>query len=176
MPLLDEPHCPQCLSTLPLSPLWRAAPKDRWGLLRGNVGILCPHCGARLRVIQTRANLAGWVAVAVFFGGVYYVESLLSQSQLHLTEKVALVCVLGAVCVVQLIPRLFGPQLAQLRLTSSDEMVTFPLEDAKANEDPAAGWVCAGCHERNPANFEICWNCERPRVAPAASNNRWRGP
>lgn len=25
-----------------------------------------------------------------------------------------------------------------------------------------AAWVCPGCGEENPANFQLCWNCERP--------------
>ncbi len=24
-------------------------------------------------------------------------------------------------------------------------------------------WACAGCREENPAAFELCWNCSRPR-------------
>jgi len=169
MPLLEEPHCPQCLSTLPLSPLWRTAQKDRSGLLRGQVGIVCPRCGAKLRIIQTRANLAGWVGVGAFLGGAYYVESLMQQVRLEPAQKATLVFVVAVVLVAQLMPRLLGPHLAQLRLTGSGEDVTFPLE-----EDSTDGWVCSGCRERNPANFPTCWNCERPR--PAASNQRLERP
>ncbi len=27
-------------------------------------------------------------------------------------------------------------------------------------------WVCGGCGEENPGNFELCWNCQRARPEP----------
>ena len=152
MPLLSEPHCPQCLSTLSLSPLWRAFPKGRRGYFwPGKVGIVCPHCGAKLRVITTRIDIASWVALCAFFGAFYYAVSLMDQPHLEPSQKAALVCVLGFAGLAQLVPYLFGPNLARLRPVDADETVKFPLEEAKAEDN-----VTTGSH--------------------ATSNHRWRGP
>ncbi len=35
------------------------------------------------------------------------------------------------------------------------------LEEARSNPRPA--WHCGACGERNPGNFELCWNCEAAR-------------
>ena len=152
MPLLSEPHCPQCLRTLSLSPLWRALPKGRRGYFwPGKVGVVCPHCGAKLRVIATRINIASWVAAGTFFGAFYYVVSLKDQAHLEPSQKAALVCLAGLAGLAQIVPYLFGPELARLRPVESDEEVRFPLEDAKAESEASTSTV-------------------------AISNNRWRGP
>jgi hypothetical protein len=28
---------------------------------------------------------------------------------------------------------------------------------------PVADWTCPSCSEKNPGNFELCWNCNSPR-------------
>ena|SRR5215472_12268 len=140
MPLLSEPHCPQCLSTLSLSPLWRAFPKGRRGYFwPGKVGIVCPHCGAKLRVIATRINIVSWVALAASLGAVYYALSLIEEPHVEPSQKAALVCVFGLAGLAQLVPYLFGPNLALLRSVDADETVRFPLEEAKAADDATSG-------------------------------------
>jgi hypothetical protein len=32
-----------------------------------------------------------------------------------------------------------------------------------ADEFGGDGWICPGCHESNPGNFDECWNCQRKR-------------
>jgi hypothetical protein len=44
---------------------------------------------------------------------------------------------------------------------------------AAANESlESAEWTCAGCAASVPANFDLCWNCERIRIEmqPEASD------
>ncbi len=44
---------------------------------------------------------------------------------------------------------------------SEDELLLAPAGKRGAAQD--GEWSCAGCGERNPANFEVCWNCTKPR-------------
>jgi hypothetical protein len=47
-----------------------------------------------------------------------------------------------------------------------------PMPEAPVGGGPgdAAGeqreWACRDCGEVNPANFEVCWNCEAPAPPP----------
>jgi hypothetical protein len=100
-------------------------------------------------VLATRINIASWIAFCAFFGAFYYATSLLNQPHLEPSQKATLVCVLGLAGFAQIVPYLFGPELAQLRPVEADETVQFPLEQAKAEDDATSS---------------------------AASNNRWRGP
>jgi len=35
--------------------------------------------------------------------------------------------------------------------------------------DDLTTWECQGCHERVTVDFEICWNCLRPRISDSLS-------
>jgi len=53
MTLLGDARCPGCQAAVPLGHFWRRAPKDRGGIfLVGKVGVACPACNAKLRVLQ----------------------------------------------------------------------------------------------------------------------------
>jgi hypothetical protein len=50
---------------------------------------------------------------------------------------------------------------------------TFPRMRAgnKADEDSADHdevWECSGCHESVTVDFDICWNCQLPRISDGA--------
>lgn len=43
------------------------------------------------------------------------------------------------------------------------------VEKAKAvisnmDNESALVWHCKGCDEENPAAFDICWQCEKPKI------------
>src|ERR1700727_784838 len=69
MSLIHEAQCPFCGSTLPIRVLWDFARLEesqvlpglgflgRSGLLRGKIGVACPNCRAKFRVLQTRIVL-----------------------------------------------------------------------------------------------------------------------
>ena len=46
-----------------------------------------------------------------------------------------------------------------------------PLPPSPCTQEQAA-WLCPGCGEENPGNFEVCWNCGAPLPGPEASNTR----
>jgi len=55
MSLLESPRCPNCNSEIALKKLWEAAPKNRGGVsIIRPVGLACPTCGMKLRVLQKR--------------------------------------------------------------------------------------------------------------------------
>ena len=135
-----------------------------------DTGIRCPHCGTRLRILQGRAS---WGVFFLFLSALF----LAGEVADHLANAGALPkngAFLGAfvVLVILSLPvTRAAPRLVTLRVAYDGESLEYPLD----TEGLASGWVCTGCRERNPSNFEICWKCQEPRAA-AASNNRWRGP
>jgi len=50
------PRCPKCVDDVSLEELWRVSPTNRSNFLISKTGIKCPHCGARLRILQQRAS------------------------------------------------------------------------------------------------------------------------
>jgi hypothetical protein len=174
MPFPGGPRCPQCLSALPLRSLSRWTPGGYSGLMFGKIGVECPSCGARLRIIQTRVAVTSAILFAVLLFGARGLTSLGHQAHLETTETLQLLGVFTAVIGMLLLP-LFAPNLWQVRLVSADEAVAFPLGTPKAEADATPGWVCRQCHEKNPENFELCWNCGHLRAKSTASNHRSKG-
>jgi len=65
MALINEQRCPQCASTVPTKALWPIAGTNRLGLLKEHCGIVCPHCGIHLRVLQSRVILVQIASILV---------------------------------------------------------------------------------------------------------------
>ena len=174
MPSSDTLRCPQCLSPLTLGLL---GPLGVRGIVRDtpNLGVECPHCGARLKVIRTRLYVMWGIVSALGLFGLSGLRSVRGTGHVDAVVGFQLMCLLGAV-IGGLLLQLFTPNLLQLRVVGPGEAVNFPLGTPKADEDAMPGWTCTHCHEKNPENFEICWKCEHARVKTTASNNRWRGP
>jgi hypothetical protein len=181
MPLLSEPQCPNCLSTLSLRPLWTVTPNLDIPL-RGRVGIVCPTCGANLEVRQTLIYLGIVPFLAAIFGGIILISLLLQhQGQANLGVQYAAALVWFAI--TYWLFRYYAPRLARLRVAPDDHELRFPLELAKMDAaqyseylqeiDNAQGglyddgskreWTCPHCREKVPGNFEVCWKCTRPR-------------
>jgi hypothetical protein len=162
MPFSDQSRCPQCHSSLPLRSLFPWPLRGGIFRLAPNLGIECPHCGAKLRIIQTRVYvMVGILFTALLFGR-QGLTSLTHEAHLDVTERLQLLCGAGALIGLALLPY-FAPNLWQLRLIGKDEAVGFPLGTPKAKEDATAGWTCRQCHEKNPENFELCWKCGHMR-------------
>lgn len=172
MALLDPPQCPLCFSAVPLEQLWSVSPTNRSGLLIGRIGIICPACDAKLRVVQTRVVLGMLSTYAVLMGGAFLLQTIDSLKQLYVFY------VLGVVVPVVLIQQRTFPRLARLRVLKTGETVEFPLtklsqfadldlddEEAASSEtasdEPA--WKCKSCGEENPGSFDICWKCRSTR-------------
>jgi hypothetical protein len=189
MPLLDPPHCPNCNSEIDLKALWRAAPKGRGLFLSQPVGLACPACGAKLRVLQ------GWVQVsllltylvpvvaAVFVGRVIPLDANSVRSQLSLVG-LAIIWLAGFVLQQHNVPKLL-----RLRFLNEGETVRYPLvdrakrdaalraaieEDERSQPAPAEdgpAWTCKACGEENPGTFNECWKCMKLRPEAGASSS-----
>jgi hypothetical protein len=175
MPFSDALRCPQCLSPLSLRSLGPFALRGLVVRDTPNLGVECPHCGAKLRIVRTRLFVTQGILFALFFFGLRGLVSLKKTGHLDAVGELQLLCLLSALLGTLLL-QLFTPNLLQVRLVGAGEAVTFPLGTPKADEDATAGWICNNCHEKNPEDFEICWKCEHARPKAPASNNRWRGP
>src|SRR4051812_23665337 len=79
MPLLHEPLCPVCGHALPLRALWKFARLEQskvplfgflnthTGLLSKGVGIACPACLTKFKVVQTRIRIVRALSWVLFF-------------------------------------------------------------------------------------------------------------
>ena len=43
------------------------------------------------------------------------------------------------------------------------ERLIHEFQDAALGTAGESGWRCAGCHEDNPASFDLCWGCGRAK-------------
>jgi RNase P subunit RPR2 len=175
MALLDPPRCPNCQSLIDLTELWQAAPKSRNTII-ARVGIACPVCGVKLRVLQGRAYLIGLMAMlvplAAAMGSIFVAPVTQRSTDYYMRMGIFAVIVFGAVRFhTRNIPRLLT-----VRLLQDNETVQFPLvrpitpeaeeETAPSSalrleptEDDRPAWTCKACGEENPGNFNECWKC-----------------
>jgi hypothetical protein len=150
--------------------------------LDGHVGIVCPVCGVKLRVLQGgRVQVSGIlvfilpVALGFFLTRLFPINSGSPSGKLALAIFAAVY--IGAFFLHQhLIPRLLT-----LRFLKDGESAGFPLvtlaedlaaerkaieEDEKTQLSPAEdgpAWTCNACGEENPGTFNECWKCLKMR-------------
>lgn len=159
--------------------MWRTAPKSGRGgsVIAGAVGIACPTCGIKLRVLQARLQIASAlvivvpVGLALLFG---HFDPFYKEEE----KRRATLVIIGAIYAFSfLLVNRMSPRLLRLRALKDGEQVGFPLEVAARihkeeaqfiqepldRESPDVGqpsWVCLKCHEENPGNFDECWKCQ----------------
>ena len=185
MSLFDPPRCPNCSSVIDLKELWRAAPKtSRGSRLEGKIGVVCPMCGIKLRVLDNRIGI---ISVALFILMVVGMASLLQLSKSR-TDDGPILFVLGILCIPGFIYfQKSIPKLLRLRLLEEGEKASFPLlmlveelaaerkafeeeeeQNPEPTEDAGPAWKSKSCGEENPGNFDECWKCQTWRVAEAS--------
>jgi hypothetical protein len=172
--LLDPPRCPNCKSMVDLTELYRVALKTGETMI-GHVGIVCPVCGMKLRVLQARAVLIGLLTFFLPFVLVvatYIAAPVARGPRDYIIRMAAFFVIMWSATVLH---RRYIPRLLTLRLVENEEVVRFPLapvakkgenteprsalELAPVEEDRPA-WTCANCGEENPGNFDECWKCQ----------------
>jgi hypothetical protein len=136
---------------------------------------MCPTCGMKLRVLQSRLL---WALAVAYIVPIAMIIPLFGHMPALLTYE-ARRLVLSAVVVVvtfgafKLLKHLI-PRLLKVRLLKPEEKVVFPLaksaappeetqaidaSDLVATDDDRAEWRCKSCGEENPGNFDECWKC-----------------
>src|SRR5580698_5999677 len=113
MAILESPRCPNCNSQLALRELWQAAPKSRGGVgIIRPVGLTCPTCGMKLKVLQSRLlwglAVAYVVPIAMIVPLFGHMPALLTYEARRLVlSAVVVVVTFGAFRLLKhLIPRL----------------------------------------------------------------------
>lgn len=64
----------------------------------------------------------------------------------------------GEVPPIEVWPELWIEELHQ-------EKAEALIKNIMSNEGSKTHWLCDKCTEDNPPAFEICWNCEAPKVS-----------
>jgi hypothetical protein len=159
--------------------LWIASPKAGRGnfMIAGAVGIVCPGCGVKLRVLQTNVQ----IGVALVFLLPLGLAILLAYFDPFYKDEVKAKASLFVLLVIYLsgffLLNRMSPRLLRLRFLKDGEQVGFPLEvvarihkeeaqfiqEQLDRESPDVGqpsWICPNCHEENPGNFDECWKCQ----------------
>ena len=159
MPNLPYARCPRCGSALPIKVLWdfsrhsRFELIGRYGTLTGRIGIACPSCGIKLRVVQTRIRIFLVVTSVAFFATVASLLRSMHVQHLSLNKLPEVLGVVLASFALYLLQRAVIPHLTQVQPAQPDEHLGYPL--SSAFEGPTESLLDA---------------------ADSASNNRWRGP
>jgi hypothetical protein len=183
MSLLDPPRCPQCNSDIALRDFWEVAPKQsRGSALSGSLGIVCPTCGVKLKVIQGRVHLSFALVLVVPFALALLVGRVIPLDSGTDSSKLMVIC-LGAIYIGGFfLQQRYIPRLLQVRFLKDGEVVEYPLaiwaresaaeaqffKEQREMESPDLGkpvWTCTSCGEENPGNFDICWKCQTVRPA-----------
>jgi hypothetical protein len=142
MAFFQKCRCLQSGSTLPLRVLWKFARLSdshglsglsllkRSGLLRGNIGIACPSCGAKFRIVQTRIQIVRLIVWAVFLGAAWYAGEWSRRVNVPLDPRFEMPVLLVGVLGIGFFERICFPHLAQVRPASDAEGLSFPLRSA----------------------------------------------
>jgi hypothetical protein len=166
---MRPPRCPLCDGEVPVNRVYGWLNVNRLGLLSGPTGVVCPGCGAKLRVLQTRAI----VAIPVVWISAIYLALIGRNYNLGDAARNVSAILVGCACVA--LPFYLAPRLARLRVLGVDEKAEFPLGRTESAEEPPESieadapsdasppWTCSKCHEENEGNFEICWKCQAER-------------
>jgi hypothetical protein len=144
MPLIHEPQCPVCGSTLPLRTLWQFARLEesrvlwsalsfldpRSGLLRGKIGIACPNCRAKFEVVQTRIRIVRFLAWGLIFVCLGTFGAWNRHAHLVTDQRVMYGLSLVVTSALLWSSSYLTPYLAQVRSPRDDERLSFPLRSA----------------------------------------------
>ena len=163
--------CPRCLQTVTLEMVFSLTPKNPFGFLAYSSGVVCPSCGAKLRIVQrySAAVLASlWVLTMVAVG---------AAGRVGIQSDVVLV--LAALILAFL---LFGSgrlqrRFAVLKIREGIATVDFPVErlnqelsgeaqrnreaELEAAAETIDSWVCMHCGEPTPSDCPACVHCGR---------------
>ena len=58
---------------------------------------------------------------------------------------------------------MFFPSLCIIDDTAYDEALGLLKSRQTKEKVTLTDWTCPACSEKNPGNFEVCWNCNAPR-------------
>jgi len=107
--------------------MYRTAYTNRQGLIVEDLAVICSHCGARLRIVQTRMALAQIALFVGYFGAAWGTGWLIAQVNKGFYAKVAFwVCGFLYLGLAVALWRRYVPHLVRLRPLRDDEIPLFP--------------------------------------------------
>jgi len=174
---VDHPvPCPACRRSVSLRLAWELTPKNRYGFLSYSTGIVCPSCGARLRIVERHAKA---VAVAIGLSGLAICAVAAPWSA---TVAGTVAMGIGAIGIgLGLYPSGYAQRFLSAELRTGTSSVDFPVERLKQELAIATGgrdeaseamlqaakeyWVCTHCGEPNPNVSGYCFSCGKFNAA-----------
>lgn len=185
MAIFDDPRCPRCQSAVSLRERWREAPKTRNGFLCGSVGIVCPVCGSKLRVLQKGVVIAFVLSFATL-AAVATITGKFERDHRLATDRTPTVLVVVSLAAAMFcLQWRYAYRFASIRILHVGETASFPPVGDDPVEIPdeadidmallsqvaaqasrvgqeASSWTCPKCQEDNPGQFDRCWKCQTP--------------
>ena len=166
MDLSRSPRCPVCKVEVSIRLAWDMSPKSRTGFLEEATGVVCPQCGTKLRIAQTRAALVLVAAVAAGLALAYGVGWLIAMDEARAVLSLPAVALL-------FFPGPIPKRFATLRVSDGVSTVDFPVERLKRqlhapSSEPVMDAevfrslrVCTACGQETPATVQVCLYCGR---------------
>jgi hypothetical protein len=156
--------------------------------LDGHVGVVCPVCGVKLRVLQGRVQVSGILVFILPVALGFLLTRFFPINSGSVSGKLALAIFAALYIGAFFLHQHFIPRLLTLRFLKDGESAGFPLvtlaedlaaerkaiEEDELNQGPPADgakWVCPKCQEENPGNFDECWKCQTLREAGSLSGS-----
>lgn len=101
------------------------------GLLKGKIGIACPQCRAKFRVVQTRIRVLRFLSWALLCACAVWFGEWKRRGNLVLDHNSLAILIISALCALVLTNRYLTPYLAQLRPAGDEEeRLSYPLRSA----------------------------------------------
>ena len=185
MPIVEAPRCPVCYQRVNAADVRREALRRKEWPGYPPWGIRCPNCRSELGIRRWPLFV---IAVGLVLAMALTSPWLVSRAK-RVSEDLGMLAVLALVGAAYLIYLQWAPLFVQLRRPRPDEVLRiektlaeklaadaeYQKEVAEVDErnewieeasrDARPSWRCSACHEENPGNFDVCWNCEKPRPA-----------
>jgi hypothetical protein len=136
MPIFHEPSCLCCGHALPMRSLWKFAKLEqsyvlpglgflnRYGLLRGNIGIVCPNCRAEFKVVQTQIRVVRVISWVIFSAIAFLLGAWFRRIGFSIRLEFGILA--AALCGLTVLQAYLAPYLAQPRPRGSSESLVIP--------------------------------------------------
>lgn len=127
--LQDGPQCPNCHSLIDLGLLFRTVGTNRLGCLRQPAGLICPTCGAKLRVKQPKIILVNLVVFACLGAVAAGIGVLGRQGGIDPRSGIWMAEGIFFVGLFELLRRWYTPRLAKFDVVPREHALYLPLDE-----------------------------------------------
>jgi hypothetical protein len=103
---------------------------NRYALLRGNIGIVCPNCRAEFKVVQTQIRIIRLVSWGIFLAIAFLLGAWFRRIGVSIDRRLELGVLAAALCGLTVLQTYLTPYLAQPRPPGNNESLSYPLKSA----------------------------------------------